>query len=160
MNDEFDLGLEFVEANAEETGLPEASFDLAFSQYGASIWWDPARSVPEAARLLRPGGELLFLRGSTLSVLCAPDDGPTTERLVRPQQGLYRLDRPETDADEAGGEFHLGTRVLFRILRASGFELLDLVELFAPEDAVWRARKALACEADRRARAGFAGAAV
>ena len=138
MDAEFGLALELVEANAEGTGLPDASFDLAVSEYGASIWCDPARWIPEAARLLRPGGELLFLRGSTLGVLCAPDEGPTGERLVRPQKGLNRLDWPETDADHAGVEFHPGTGDLFRILRTSGFELLDLVELFAPEDAVDR----------------------
>ncbi|MFL5937681.1 MAG: class I SAM-dependent methyltransferase, partial [Gaiellaceae bacterium] len=33
---EFSLGMQFVEANAEETGLPDASFDLALSEYGAS----------------------------------------------------------------------------------------------------------------------------
>jgi SAM-dependent methyltransferase len=136
MNHEFGLGLELIEANAEETGLPDASFDLAVSECGASIWCDPARWIPEAARLLRPDGELLFLRGSTLSILCAPDEGPTTDRLVRPQKGLYRLDWPETEADDAGVEFHPGAGDLFRILRASGFELLDLVELFALEDAV------------------------
>ena len=136
MDEEFGLGLELIEANAEETGLPDAAFDLAFSEYGASIWCDPERWIPEAARLLRSGGELMFLRGSTLGILCAPDEGPTTDRLIRPQKGLYRLDWPKTDADDAAVEFHPGTGDLFRILRTSGFEHLDLVELFAPEDAV------------------------
>jgi ubiquinone/menaquinone biosynthesis C-methylase UbiE len=46
MDQEFGLGLELVEANAEETGLPDASFDFALSAYGASIWCDPYRWVP------------------------------------------------------------------------------------------------------------------
>jgi ubiquinone/menaquinone biosynthesis C-methylase UbiE len=50
-----------VEANAEATGLPSASFDLAISEYGASIWCDPYKWIPEAARLLRADGELVFL---------------------------------------------------------------------------------------------------
>ena len=37
MDAEFRLGLEFIEANAEEVPLPDASFDLGFSEYGASI---------------------------------------------------------------------------------------------------------------------------
>jgi len=69
------LGLELVEANAEATGLPGASFDLAISEYGASIWCDPYKWIPEAARLLRSNGELVFLRNSTLSILCMPDTG-------------------------------------------------------------------------------------
>ncbi len=67
--------MELIEANAEEVPLPDASFDLALSEYGASIWCDPYKWIPEAARLLRPGGELVFLRNSTLMILCAPDDG-------------------------------------------------------------------------------------
>src|SRR2546430_2186110 len=83
--------LELVEANAEATGLPDASFDLAISFYGASIWCDPYKWIPEAARLLRPGGELVFLRNSTLAILCATEEGPTSETMQRPQRGLHRL---------------------------------------------------------------------
>ena len=64
-----ETGIEFplVEADAGETGLPDASFDLVFSEYGASIWIDPDRFVAEAARLLRPGGRLVFMCTSPLS---------------------------------------------------------------------------------------------
>jgi SAM-dependent methyltransferase len=133
MNDEAALGLELVEANAEEVPLPDASFDLAVSEYGASIWCDPALWIPEAARLLRPGGELVFLRGSTLRILCAPDEGRVSEQLARPQKGLYKL---VWEDDDPGVEFHPGTADLFRIVRTSGFELVDLFELFAGDDAV------------------------
>jgi SAM-dependent methyltransferase len=132
LNEQHGLGLEFVEANAEETGLAPESFDLVFSEYGASIWCDPGKWIPEAARLLRPGGELVFLRGSTLQMLCMPDTGPVGERLVRPQRGLYKL---EWYDDDPGVEFHPPTSEMFRILRESGFELLDFRELFAPEKA-------------------------
>ena len=133
MNDEFGLGLEFLLENSERTSLPDASFDLAFSEYGASIWCDPKLWLAEAARLLRPGGELIFFRGSTLQMLCGPDEGPVVERLVRPQKGLYRL---EWTDDDPGVEFHPSGSELFALLRANGFELLDFRELFAPEDAV------------------------
>ena len=96
LNTKYGLGLELVEANAEATGLPGASFDLAISEYGASIWCDPYKWIPEAARLLRPNGELVFLRNSTLSILCMPDHGKVQERLQRPQLGLNRLDWPTT----------------------------------------------------------------
>ena len=134
LDEEHGLGLELLEANAEDVPLPDASFDVAVSEYGASTWCDPALWLAEAARLLRPRGELVFMRGSTLRILCAPDDGQMGDRLVRPQKDLYRLTW-EGDED-AGVEFHPGTADLFRILRASGFELLDLRELFAPDDAV------------------------
>ena len=134
MNEEFGLGLEFLEENAEQTSLPDDSFDLVFSEYGASIWCDPALWIAEAARLLRPGGELFFLRGSTVRIMCVPDIGPATDRLLVPQRGLYRIDWQ--DEDEAGTEFHPPTMEMFRILRENGFELLDFRELYAPEDAV------------------------
>ncbi len=69
-----------VEAAAEDVPLPDASFDLALSEYGASIWADPFRWIPEAARLLRPGGRLVFLRNSTMVTLCQDLEG-TTEQL-------------------------------------------------------------------------------
>src|SRR5205823_8574010 len=105
MKAEFGHEYPLVDAVGESVPFPDASFDLVHSEYGASIWADPYRWVPEAARLLRPHGELVFLRNSTLVILCSPDVGPATERLERPQFGLYRLEWPE---EEGGGiEFHL-----------------------------------------------------
>ena len=131
LDKKYKLGLELIEANAEATGLPSASFDLAISEYGASIWCDPYKWIPEAARLLRPNGELVFLRNSTLSMLCTPDTGKVQERLLRPQLGMNRMDW----ADTAETEFQPGHGDLIRLLRKSGFEILDLVEIFAPADA-------------------------
>jgi SAM-dependent methyltransferase len=127
-----ETGIEFplVGADAGATGLPDRSADLVVSEYGASIWVDPYRWVPEAARLLRPGGRLVFLRGSTLSVLCTPDVGAVDERLHRPQFGLGRL-----DWGFEGVEFHLGHGEWIDVLRGSGFDVERLVELQAPESA-------------------------
>jgi SAM-dependent methyltransferase len=127
MDAQFDLGLELVEANAEDTGLPAASFDLAVSEYGASIWCDPYKWIPEAARLLRTGGELVFLRNTTMAILCATVDAGTSDTLQRPQRGLHRIDWE----NEGTTEFHLGHGDWVRLLRANGFEILDLVELYA-----------------------------
>ena len=51
-------GLDFplLLGNAEKVPYPDASFDFAISEYGAALWADPYAWVPEAARLLRPGG--------------------------------------------------------------------------------------------------------
>lgn len=130
MQQEFGLEFPLIEADGAETGLPDASFDLVVSEYGASIWVDPYRWIPEAARLLRPGGELVFLRNSTLVILCSPDeDVPAGEQLVRSQFGLHRLDGWD------GVEFHLAHGDWIRLLRDNGFEILDLVEIQAPESA-------------------------
>jgi len=126
-------GVEFplVEASAESVPLADASFDLAFSEYGASIWCDPHLWLPEAWRLLRPGGRLVFLCNSPLVILCAVDvPESTSETLQRPQRGLHRL-----AWSEGGVEFHLGHGDMFRALHDAGFVVESLVELFASDDA-------------------------
>ena len=144
--------------NAEATPFPDASFDLAISEYGASIWCDPYRWIPEAARLLRPGGQLIFLVNSTLMMLAMPeaDDVAATDRLVRPLRGMHRFTWP----GNSGVEFHISPGDQLRLLRKSGFEIEDLIEIYAPEggttsypfvnatwarswpsEEVWKARK-------------------
>jgi ubiquinone/menaquinone biosynthesis C-methylase UbiE len=133
MNLEFGLGLEFIEANAEDVPLPDASFDVAFSEYGASIWCDASRWIPEAARLLRPGGEVIFMRNTDLSAVCSLDDEKVGERLVLPLRGMNRLD---WTSDGPSTEFHISTSEMFQLLRRTGFDVLDFRELYAAEDAV------------------------
>jgi len=135
MNLEFGLGLEFIEANAEKVPLPDASFDLAFSEYGASIWCDPYLWIPEAARLLRPGGELLFMRNSTLQILCSPDDEVVGDRLVRPQKGMHHIDWQDEDTGPST-DFHISASEQFQLLRKTGFDVVDFRELYPPDDAV------------------------
>jgi SAM-dependent methyltransferase len=126
-----ETGIEFplLEGFGEAVPLPDSAFDLVLSEYGASIWADPYKWIPEAARIVRPGGVLVFLCNSTLSILCSPDTGPIVDRLVRPQFGMHRLDWRE---DGGGIEFHLGHGDWVKLLRANGFELLDLIEIQAP----------------------------
>ena len=134
LQDEHDLHFPLIHGNAESTGLPDESFDLAISEYGASIWADPYRWIPEASRILRPGGELSFLVNGTLWVLAVPetdDAGPAADRLLRPYFGMHRFDWP----DEPGVEFHLGYGDWIRLLRTNGFEVLDLIEIQAPKGA-------------------------
>jgi SAM-dependent methyltransferase len=161
-------GLDFplLHGGAEALPLPGSSFDLALSEYGASIWCDPYLWVPEAARLLRPGGRLIFLGHATLLALCGPDnDEPVGDRLVRDSFGLHRLEW----ATDGSVEFSLPHDKWIDLFRASGFAIERLVALQAPEGAssrhtyvtpewarrwpseeIWRVRKE---EASRGARA-------
>ena len=151
-----------VEAPGELVPLPDASFDLAFSEYGASLWADPAKWLPEAARLLRPGGRLVFLTNSMLVTLCVPDEpgvagtellrargrlvfmtnsmtailatpdvGDVTERLERPQKDMYRFEWP----GELGVEFHLSHGEWIDRLRAAGFEIEKLIDVYATAES-------------------------
>ena len=110
-NEKFGLGLELVEAFGEDVPLPDASFDLVVSEYGASIWADPYEWIPEAARLLRPGGELVFLRNSTLVILCSPDDedAAAVETLQRPQFGMHRFEWPRPAASSTTSRTETGS---------------------------------------------------
>jgi len=129
---EFGIDFPLVEASADNVPLPSESFDLAVSEYGTSIWCDPHLWIPEAHRLLRPGGRLWFLRNSTIANLCATDEGPPAETLQRPQRGLGRIEWP----GEVSVEWQLPHGELFRLLRRAGFDVVDLVELYPPDDAV------------------------
>jgi SAM-dependent methyltransferase len=155
---EFGVAFPLMLGNAERVPLPEASFDLAISEYGAAIWADPYRWIPEAARLLRPGGELIFLGNGTILMLCIPElmDQTPTECMIRDYFGMHRFAWP--DGPEI--EFHLGYGDWIRLLRSSGFEVEDLVEIRPhaeaaeavngipaewarrwPSEEVWKARR-------------------
>lgn len=148
-----------VHGDAERLPFPDESFDIAVSEYGASIWCDPYRWVPEAARVLRPGGQLRFLKNGVLFMLTVPatdPEGPAKDRLLRPYFGMHRFEWPE----DPGIEFHLGFGDWVRVLRANGFEVEDYVEVRPrpgattrfqyvtpewaqqwPVEEVWKARK-------------------
>jgi SAM-dependent methyltransferase len=145
---EFGVGFPLVHADAERPPLRTASFDLAVSEYGAPIWCDPYRWIPEAARLLRPDGRLVFLRDSILAILTFPEeDLPATDRLQRPQFGMHRFEWPEA---EGAVEFAIPHGEMIRVLRASGFEVEDVVTYPAPEDASTPTRPLATAEWSRR----------
>ena len=127
LQERFGLRFPLFHANAERAPFADARFDLAISEYGASIWCDPYAWIPEAARLLRPGGQLIFLVNSVLLMLTIPDedDLPATDRLLRPYFGMHRFEWPDDDSVE----FHLGHGDMIRLLRRCGLEVEDLLEL-------------------------------
>lgn len=130
---EFGLSFPLIHGDAAQVPLPDASFDLAISEYGASIWCDPYHWIPEAARLLRPNGHLIFLVNGTLLMLCAPDSDeiPANNHLLRDYFGMHKFEFPDTQSIE----FHLGYGDWIRLLRANGFEIENLVELKPSKDA-------------------------
>ena len=131
MQKEFGLEFPLIEAVGEDVPLPDASFDLVASEFGASIWADPYRWIPEAARLLRPGGRLVFLRNSTLATLCMHIEDNITGRLQRPQRGMNRIEWEDTGEVE----FQLPHGELSTCSASNGFEIERLIELYAPEGA-------------------------
>jgi len=127
---EFGIDFPLHLGNAERVPYPDASFDLAISEYGACLWADPYAWVPEAARLLRPGGWLVFLTNHPIFMLVTPEiEGPAGETFVRSYFHEPRYVWP----DDTSVEFHLPHGRWIDLLHESGFEVERLVEIRAPE---------------------------
>lgn len=130
---EYGIGLTLLHGNAETVPLPDASFDFAISEYGAATWCDPQLWIPEAHRLLRPDGRLVFLAASPWTAVCSPLDGAdVSDRLVRDYFALGKVDWREVEIDPGGVEFQLPISGWFRLFREVGFEIEDFREIQAP----------------------------
>jgi SAM-dependent methyltransferase len=145
---EFDLPFPLIHADAERVPLRDERFDLAISEYGAAIWCDPFAWIPEAARILRPGGRLIFLGHSYLSMLTFPDVGSATEQLQRDHFGMHRFEWPQEEDD--GVEFYIPHGEMIRLLRRCGFEVEDLIEFRALEGATTPSDELATLEWSRR----------
>ena len=129
-----DAEITFIEGNAEATGLPDASFDFAISEYGASIWCPPEKWLAEAWRLLRPGGRLVFLGNHPLSLICSPLDGsPADRRLHRPYRDMWGADWTEVEFEPTGVCFNLTISDWMDLFAKIGFSVTRYHELYAPE---------------------------
>ncbi|MDP6162350.1 MAG: class I SAM-dependent methyltransferase [Acidimicrobiales bacterium] len=124
---EMDLKFPLIQCDAEKLPFNNESFDFAISEYGASIWCDPYHWIPEAARILKPGGSLAFLGNSALLMLCVADDDetPANSELRRSQFGMHRFEWP----GDPGIEFHISHGDRIRLFRECGLEVEDLIEI-------------------------------
>lgn len=127
----FGVTFPLVEADGAVIPLAADCADLVVSEYGASVWCDPRRWVAEAARILRPGGRLVFLVNSPLVTMCVPAAGGyAQDQLLRAQRDLYRTRWPG-----GGVEFHPSHSTWVDVLGANGFVVEALHELYADPDA-------------------------
>jgi SAM-dependent methyltransferase len=154
-----EAGVDFplIHASAEAVPLDDAGFDVVFCDHGALSWADPYAVVPEAARLLRPGGLLAFSVPSPISYLCwHPETDLMEPHLHRSYFGPHRLEHADGSV-----AYKLTFGGWIRLLHESGFVVEDLLEPQRPEgatstywdereyawarqwpsDAIWKARK-------------------
>lgn len=125
-----------IEGDGARVPLRGDCADLVISEYGAGPWCDPEAWIPEAARLLRRGGRLVFLTNSPLAAMCVPEDsGPAGDRLLRGRDAV------RTVSWSGGGVEHHPTHgEWIDVLGRSGFVVDALHELVPPpgaEDPDW-----------------------
>jgi SAM-dependent methyltransferase len=126
-------GLDFplIHAAAESIPLPDESFDIVFADHGANRFADPYRWVPEAERLLRPGGLLAFSGSTPFEVMCWNEPAERMDaKLHLDYFGLHRVE--DTDGPV---QFELPYGAWIRLFRANGFEIEDLREIQPPQGA-------------------------
>jgi len=122
-----------VRGDSEELPFADASFDLVFCDHGAVGFTDPTRTVPEVARVLRPGGRFVF-SGTTpfIFVTWPMIDGPPGRTLER---SYFDSRRMMWNADDPSFEYQMPYGEWIRLFRANGFVIEDLIELRPSADA-------------------------
>ncbi|HEU4656018.1 MAG TPA: class I SAM-dependent methyltransferase [Capillimicrobium sp.] len=152
------VDVELLHASAESVPLPDGSFDVVCCDHGAMTFADPDRTVPEAARLLRPGGLLAFSMFTPWAQTHWPyeDDAPGERlaldyfgmrRFVDPDDGMVTFDRPYGEWIALFGRHGLVVEALVELRPPA-----DATSSYVPEAArdwarrwplehVWRARR-------------------
>jgi SAM-dependent methyltransferase len=130
--DEAGVDFPLVHASAGEAPLEEGSFDVVFCDHGAMTFADPYSTVPEVAKLLRPGGLFAFSHSTPLALLCFDEEADTMgTELRRDLFGLHRI----AWLDDEPVEFNLPMGEWIGLFRENGFVIEDLVEVHPPEGA-------------------------
>ena len=122
-----------VRALGESVPFKDESFDMVVADYGVFLWVDPFVAVPEAARVLRSGGHLLFSTLTPILVMTWPvekDPDPPGRTLELPYFGMHYL-----DVGDEGVNYNLPYGEWIRLFRANGLLVEDLVEIQAPADS-------------------------
>ncbi|PSK99458.1 methyltransferase family protein [Murinocardiopsis flavida] len=132
--------LDTVQGDAQRLPFADSSFDVVFSSYGGYPFVpDAPAALREAARVMRPGGRLVF--SVSHPVRWGFPDDPGKNGLTARESYFDR--RPYVEEDARGRavyvEHHRTVGDWVRAIAAAGLELRDLVEPEWPErnSQVW-----------------------
>jgi ubiquinone/menaquinone biosynthesis C-methylase UbiE len=125
-----------VQASGERVPFRDETFDLVFCDHGVMGFADPFLTVPEVARVLRPGGTFVF-NGTTPWIWVAwgqqEEELPATREMRSDYFGLRSAEFE--DPSWRTTEFQLTYGDWIRLFRANGLSVEDLIELRPEKDA-------------------------
>jgi len=120
-----DVGVTFplIQASAESIPLADSSFDIVFCDWGAMTFADPDRTVPEVARVLRPGGLFAFANSTPLQFVCRNlETDVLGDQLVNDYFGMKKFEWE----DEVNFQLTYGDWI--RLFVRNGLTVVDLLE--------------------------------
>lgn len=123
-----------VQADAQALPYRDSTFDVVFSVFGALPFVPDIDAVlTDVARVLRPGGRLVFSVNHPMRWIFPDDPGPAGLLAAIP---YFEREYVETDADGTVtyAEFHRTLGDWVRALVGAGFVLDDLIEPEWPEE--------------------------
>jgi SAM-dependent methyltransferase len=128
---EHGVAFPLVAASALATPFPARCFDVVFCDHGAMSFCDPAATVPEVSRLLRPDGRLVFCKATSLLYLTYDwRKGRQDRRLHADYFGMRAFDTGEGTVD-----YQVPYGEWVRLFRQHRLVVEDLLELQPPEAA-------------------------
>lgn len=113
-----------VQGAAEQLPFAAGGFDLVFCDHGGLSWAPPDIVVPEAARVLRQGGRLVFNVMSPWTAVCYDDEADAVTTRLRHD---YFTLGPFDEGDGAT-TYQLTYGGWVRTLRRAGLIIDDLIE--------------------------------
>ncbi|HEX6843814.1 MAG TPA: class I SAM-dependent methyltransferase [Actinomycetota bacterium] len=123
-----------VRASAEELPFADDVFDLVFCDHGATSFTDPHVTIPQVARVLRPGGRLVFnIATPWIWVAWGPHGEPPTTSM---RGAYFAMGRVQSEDPEwRTVEWQLTYGEWIRLFVDHGLAVEDLIELRPNEDA-------------------------
>jgi SAM-dependent methyltransferase len=125
------VDVRLVHAAAEQTPFADAAFDIVFCDHGAMSFADPARTIPEVARILRTGGRFAFNLEHPLHAMAWNEAGTALGRsLTRAYFSLGRY----CDPDDGIVSHSRPISGYVELLQENGFAIERLLEPQPPAD--------------------------